>query len=192
MRRSTASRNPLDELLARGLVRAAATLDQSMARRVVLSYGSAAVIRQADPLAWNTAVLVRQDLGGSRQGWVALALDATAATTLAGVAMADEGETYDAVEIEAERDVLLSELGNILLNGVLGGMQQRLGKGLLVRLPVYREGTRSAEALTLPSPGAAVLILAELHVGEAQIPLRLVLALAGADAATVLDEDRVS
>ena len=117
----------------------------------------------------------------------ALALDAAGAATLAGVAMADEGETYDAVEVEAERDVLLSELGNILLNGLLGGMQPRLGKGLLVRLPTYREGSRCAEALALPLPGAGLLVRADLHLGEAEVPLRLVLALAGAEAAAVLD-----
>ena len=187
MRRSTANRSPLDELLVRGLERAAATLDQSMARPVAVSYAGAALIRPADALGWDIAVLVRQDLAGSRQGWVALALDAAGAATLAGVAMADEGETYDAVEVEAERDVLLSELGNILLNGLLGGMQPRLGKGLLVRLPTYREGSRCAEALALPLPGAGLLVRADLHLGEAEVPLRLVLALAGAEAAAVLD-----
>ena len=136
----------LTEIIDIGVGRAGMILGQLVGSRVKLhipSVGLAQLTELHECLSLaDTADLaaVRQSFSGSLAGRSLLLFPKTSGDALARQLI---GEDSDITSIDAERQETLTELGNILLNSVLGSLSNLLKLRFDYDVPVYREGNLS-------------------------------------------------
>ena len=135
-------RDALTEIANIGVGRAAAALSELAQARVVLRVPTVTLhtmrtceeFDDSEPMA-----IVRQNFYGDLIGQAALVLHQQGAQTLAG--LLTEQSVSEGAKIDAECVGTLSEVGNILLNAVLGSMAEMVLGPLSYEIPVFNQTT---------------------------------------------------
>jgi chemotaxis protein CheC len=147
MRISAERRDALAELVNIGVGRAAGILNEILATPIRLSvpevrlFGpgeEAAILALLSP---NRVSAVRIGFGGSFVGSASLVFPPESAASLVAL-LTGEAEAEEE-DLDSIRVGTLSEVGNIVLNGVMGSVTNVLGERLEYDLPEYLEGEPS-------------------------------------------------
>jgi chemotaxis protein CheC len=128
----------LTELVSIGVGRAAASLSDLVGERIELTLPQVQLFRDGsatgiDPVEPTPSTVVMQDFHGRISGRAALAFPQASALTLGNLLSGDEVVT---VEFDAELNGILLEVGNIVLNGVLGSLSNLVGDNFDYSLPI--------------------------------------------------------
>jgi chemotaxis protein CheC len=132
----------LTELVNMGVGRAAASLSELVDCRVELSVPSVSLVRSRDwrddavePAAQETVVV--QEFSGELCGRVGLAFERRSSLALAGLL---SGVDVLESELDVELTGVLLEVGNILLNSVMGTLANEVRQPLSYTLPTIYTG----------------------------------------------------
>lgn len=134
----------LAELVNIGVGRAAGMLHQMIGAPIELAVPEVKVLRSPEldaelgPGTAGNYSFVRMLFGGRIQGAAALVFPPESAANL--VAILTGEEEPDAPDLDAVRSGTLSEVGNIVINGVMGSIANLLQFPLRYELPTYFEG----------------------------------------------------
>lgn len=135
-------RDALKELVNIGVGRAAAELNEMLASPIELSVPSVDVLtpdtfsRSFDESGGETVSLVQLPFEGAFTGRALLAFPSESATKLVCLLM---GEDADTVTLDNVRAGTLTEVGNILLNSVMGSITNVLAAEVHYRVPSFYE-----------------------------------------------------
>jgi chemotaxis protein CheC len=167
-------RDVLTELVNIGVGRAAYTLSEMVDSRVALGVPSIVVSelgggtwleeRAGVPL---TAVSLR--FGGKLSGVGLLILPRESARSLVAVLT---GAPSESAEVEAEREGVITEVGNIVVNSVLGSLGNLTHLDVAFSLPAYREGlVEQVVPRIVPSSSVAASVLFDIrsHAVEGRV-----------------------
>jgi chemotaxis protein CheC len=134
------------ELVNVGVGRAAAALSSMVCERIELSVPRLMTIRQGEllqhldledcPEVDNRLSLVQQAFDGCLGGKATVLFPLESARKLVG--LLTDG-VLSAEELDLEREAALTEVGNILINGVMGTIGNITGVEIRYRLPEYAE-----------------------------------------------------
>jgi chemotaxis protein CheC len=154
------------ELINIGVGRAAGLLSDMTERSIVLRVPSIRVIRYAD-LQEVAALYPREALStitlgfqGPLSGLSALVFPPKSAVSLV---MLLTGEKAQTAELDAIRVETLKEVGNIIINAVMGSIANVLEHHLEYSLPTYREVTLSGLAISQKNRPEEWIVLANTH-----------------------------
>ena len=154
------------ELINIGVGRAAGLLNDMTSRRIVLRVPSIRVIRYAD-LSEVTELYSREALStislgfrGPLSGLSALVFPPQSAVSLV---MLLTGEKVQTAELDAIRVETLKEIGNIIINAVMGSIANVLEHHLVYSLPSYQEITLSGLARSQENLPEEWIVLANTH-----------------------------
>jgi chemotaxis protein CheC len=145
----------LTELFNVGMGRAAISLNRMCSASVELRVNQVKVLDAADVESFlrqqagtgtGKIAAVRMQFSGAFSGSAELIFPADSAAHLTNLLIGDA----DSTEVEALKACTLLEVGNIVLNGVLGAMTNVLSEHVLYEVPTYLEAT--AEQLMRPAP----------------------------------------
>ena len=136
----------ISELLNIGVGRAAGMLNQMIGSPIRLEVPSVKILRAselgteldrdpAEPLSF-----VRLGFGGALEGTAALVFPPDSAAKLVAVLIGEDPETR-AADLDSLRVGTLSEVGNIVINGVMGSLGNILRVRLNYELPTYLEAS---------------------------------------------------
>ncbi len=134
----------LSELINIGVGRAAGMLNEMLGSPIELRVPTVKLLklsRLADELGQGTDesfAFVRLPFQGSIQGTAALVFPPDSAAHLVAVLTGEEPGTPD---LDSVRAGTLSEVGNIVINGVMGSLGNQLHLLLTYELPTYLEGS---------------------------------------------------
>ena len=134
----------LTEVIDIGVGRAGRILGELIGSTVKLHIPSVGLCQQDElssclSLASNTDLAsVRQHFSGSLDGQAMLIFPCESGNDLARKLIGDDPSI---TSIDAEREETLTELGNVLLNSVIGSLSNLLSHRLDFELPIYCEGT---------------------------------------------------
>jgi len=132
----------LTEVINVGVGRAAYSLSEMMQCRVGLDVPKVDVGRWPDAsfdvALDGAASIVSQSFSGAVEGTAALVFQRSSACALVGF-LTEAAE--DSIEIDAEREAVLTEVGNIIINGVLGSLGNLTSLDVQFGLPRYCEGS---------------------------------------------------
>ncbi len=143
MRLSPRHLDALSELLNIGVGRAAGMLNEMLGSPIELMVPAVKVLRisaLADELGQSSDdsfAFVRLPFQGSIQGTAALVFPPDSAAHLVAALTGEEPGTPD---LDSVRAGTLSEVGNIVINGVMGSLGNLLRLPLTYELPTYLEG----------------------------------------------------
>jgi len=161
----------LAEVINIGAGRAAAALSDITGSRIELTvphiraYRVDAFHEQAKALGGDLDTLITQSFEGGISGRALLAFPRQSAVHLAHVVGDVQG---DLDELDFDAQGVLEEVGNILLNAVLGSIANLLQCGLTYELPELRSETPAAELLGGPSSqDVRTIVVADTHFGVA-------------------------
>jgi len=170
----------LTELINIGVGRAAGMLNQIIEAHVYLQVPSIKIFSYAhleqilNYVAATSLSVVRLAFKGSFSGTALLAFPPESASNLVNLLT---GEESDISDLDSIRVGALTEVGNIVLNGVMGSMSNILHERLMYSIPVYIEDTID-HLLREDNLGAdSAIILAEtaLHIEKLRIQGNIVL-----------------
>lgn len=170
----------LTELINIGVGRAAGMLNQIIEAHVYLQVPSIKIFSYArleqilNYVAATSLSVVRLVFKGSFSGTALLAFPPESASNLVNLLT---GEESDISDLDSIRVGALTEVGNIVLNGVMGSMSNILHERLMYSIPVYIEDTID-HLLREDNLGAdSAIILAEtaLHIEKLRIQGNIVL-----------------
>ncbi len=136
-------RDVLTELVNIGVGRAAYSLSEMVDSRVGLQVPSVAVSELGDGILSEERVSgtpltsVSLPFAGKLNGVALLVLPRDSARSL--VAMLT-GASCESAEVETEREGVITEVGNIMVNSVLGSLGNMTHLEVAFSLPAYREG----------------------------------------------------
>lgn len=156
----------LAELVNIGVGRAAASLSELTDSRIELNVpmirlAESTVAQQALPLAEPTPTIVVQDFQGELQGRAALAFPAESGLTLASLLTGVEA-VEDGLDVELQG--VLLEIGNILLNNVMGVLANEAGIPLTFSIPSVHSGAEACTGLFRGTgPAADELLIADVQ-----------------------------
>jgi len=157
----------LTELANIGMGHAASTLNNLIGHRVRLQVPSVEIISHAHPALTGDGSVAAVSMGfrGSFSGNAALMFPAESAAILVA---ALTGEAPDADLSEELRAGTLAEVGNILLNGVMGSICNMITASLQCAVPEYHES--SLRTLLGRQPAETVLMAQALfYIDELRI-----------------------
>jgi chemotaxis protein CheC len=112
---------------------------------------------------------VRQDFSGSFSGIAELVFPTESACILAAMLTGEEPGTPD---LDAVRIGTLSEIGNILINSVIGSIANVLEQRLDYALPTYMEDTVENLLTSKDSVGKTTILLAQTQFSVEQLQIR--------------------
>jgi chemotaxis protein CheC len=112
---------------------------------------------------------VRQDFSGSFSGIAELVFPTESASILAAMLTGEEPGTPD---LDAVRIGTLSEIGNILINSVIGSIANVLEQRLDYALPTYMEDTVENLLTSKDSVGKTTILLAQTQFSVEQLQIR--------------------
>jgi chemotaxis protein CheC len=144
------AQDALTELINIGVGRAAGLLNEITGSNIRLSVPEIHLIPFGDLAGVNKTVLgsdllstVMQEFHGQFSGVTALVFPPDSALTLVNLLSGEETGTdsMDAVQVET-----MKEVGNIIINAVMGSISNILSENLSFSLPVYFEGQLSTIA----------------------------------------------
>lgn len=135
----------LTELVNVGVGKAAYSLSEMVRCRVGLKVPEVEVGRWSEigastrfrPSTDDGLSLVTQSFNGPLAGIAALVFPRGSARSLVSL-LTDAAS--DSAEIDAEREAVLTEIGNIIINGVMGSLGNLTTQCVEFGLPTYREG----------------------------------------------------
>jgi chemotaxis protein CheC len=136
----------LAELVNIGVGRAASSLNAMVGEHIDLSVPHIEVVAPhelAARLAFAPELplaMVDQPFQGRIEGMAALIFPLDSARNLVSLLT---GGTLSAEELDVEREAALGEIGNILINGVMGSIGNLTGQDIRFGLPQYLEGRAS-------------------------------------------------
>lgn len=152
----------LKELINIGVGRAAGMLNEMTASRIRLRVpwlrvAEAGELRSIIDEETEQLSAVKMGFGGPFCGTAALIFPKTEAALLVSHLT---GEPFDTPDIDALRTVTLTEIGNIVVNCVLGSMMNLLQRQVSFTLPFYSEGDlASVICSSVASPTDRVLLV---------------------------------
>ena len=133
----------LQELISIGVGRAASMLNQMIQSRIILGIPVVRVLYLRDlekelKLRFNeeTFASVRLNFSGSFKGKANLIFPTDSASTLVSILTGEETGSFD---LNSVKIGTLSEVGNIVINGIMGSISNVLNQHLCYGLPVYLE-----------------------------------------------------
>ena len=141
---SSRHRDALSELMNIGVGRAAGMLNQMVGSPIELMVPSIKVLKLSElagelaQQADDSFAFVRLPFQGSIRGTAALVFPPDSAAQLVAVLTGEEPGTPD---LDSVRAGTLSEVGNIVINGVMGSLGNLLRLPLTYELPTYLEGS---------------------------------------------------
>jgi chemotaxis protein CheC len=156
----------IQEAINIGVGRAAAALNDLVDRPVALAAPSVELLsvdelpRVFDPLGPADVSSVQMAFHGSLEGCAFLIFPQPSASRLVAGLTGDEGGTED---LDSLRSGTLTEVGNVVVNSVLGTLANLLDKPLRYSGPMYEEG--SALALVNTQMGASEPLLLLVRTG---------------------------
>ncbi len=170
----------LTELINIGVGRAAGTLNQILETHVKLRVPSVKVFpysqieKSLSTIATTTLSVVRLTFKGSFSGTALLAFPSGSASNLVDLLT---GEEADISDLDSLRVGALTEVGNILLNGVMGSLSNVLREHLIYSIPIYIEDTieHLLHENSLDADSTIILAKTELTIEEFQIEGNIVL-----------------
>jgi chemotaxis protein CheC len=170
----------LTELINIGVGRAAGMLNQILEAHVQLKVPSIRIFPHSEieetlnTMAVTPLSLVSLAFKGSFSGTALLAFPSDSASNLVNIVA---GEEPDLSDLDSIRVGALTEVGNIILNGVMGSVSNVLKKHLNYSIPVYVEDTIKhllvEDGLDLDSP--IILAKTELRIKKFQIKGNIIL-----------------
>ncbi len=154
------------ELINIGVGRAAGLLNDMTSRKIALRVPSVRVIRYSD-LSHFTEFIPAEELStitlgfqGPLSGLSALVFPPKSAASLV---MLLTGETEQTAELDAIRVETLKEVGNIIINAVMGSIANVLDHHLTFTLPSYQEISLSGLARSQNNHSEEWIVLANTH-----------------------------
>lgn len=166
-------RDFLNELINIGVGRAASTLNSMLSCHVRLDVPYVEILSPADlaervlEAGDQRISAVRLDFSGAISGSVAEIFPTESAAKLVSL-MTEESESDDLDSIHVGT---LTEIGNIVLNAVMGSIANTIRQQLIYSVPTYREG-RLADILTSDSrivAEAVVWARTHFHIEQREI-----------------------
>lgn len=134
----------LKKLLNVGIDRAASSINTMVERPVKLNAPFISIfdkkeidLKVREALAQDVST-VSQDFGGAISGTASLVIEAESAQRLVSLLT---GEPEDSAGLAPAMEPTLTEVGNIILNGVLGTLGNKIGKTFEFKVPTYNEGS---------------------------------------------------
>ncbi len=171
----------LTELINIGVGRAAGTLNQMLEAHVYLQVPFIQVFpyshmeRMLNDIATTSISIVRLGFKGSFSGTALLAFPSDSASNLVRALTDEEADIDD--DLDSIRVGALTEVGNIVLNGVMGSVSNILHEHLAYSIPIYIED--SIEHLlgedNLEDDSTIILANTELTIKEFQIQGNVIL-----------------
>lgn len=140
-------KDALVELLNIGVGRAAGMLNQMTSHQITLRVPSIELVTLNDlgevmnGRLEDILAAVKMDFSGSFSGTAALVFPTTSAAQLVSYLTDEEPGTPD---LDALRAVTLTEVGNIVVNCVMGSITNMLSEQVMYSLPTYQEGSITA------------------------------------------------
>jgi chemotaxis protein CheC len=174
---STEQKDAITELVNIGVGRAAASLNELVETHVVLTVPHVQAIAAAEiggelhDILDSDVSSVQQAFSGALDGFALLVFPPASAAELVSVVTQDDGEPMD---LDSIRVGTLSEVGNILINGVIGVISNVLRKPLKFNLPTYAEApirTILADTCGLRSPAGNTVLLARTRFSIEQFEI---------------------
>lgn len=170
----------LTELINIGVGRAAGMLNQILEAHVQLQVPSIKIFPYAElehmlnSLAITPLSVVSLAFKGSFSGTALLAFPSDSAVNLVNIVA---GEEPDLSDLDSIRVGALTEVGNIILNGVMGSVSNVLKKHLNYSIPVYVEDTikHLLHEDGLDSDSPIILARTELMIKKFQIKGNIIL-----------------
>ena len=156
----------LRELINIGVGRAAGALNDMVGAHVELRVPSVRLVSPAEIKEASTWVneqelaTVRLGFSGEIQGTTELVFPADSASKLVALLTGEELGTPD---LDSLRAAALTEVGNILLNAVMGSITNVLQRHIRYELPTYSEETPEALIEAVRSQAEAAVLLAQTH-----------------------------
>lgn len=149
----------LRELVNIGIGNAANVLNQMVQAHVTLQAPDIRLVSPADlkdQHSYGKCVAIRIEFGGAFEGITALLFSPLSASSLVSllVGQADLGLDMDSLRIGT-----LQEVGNIVLNGVMGSFSNMLGEHLNYMPPDYHEGEVASLMPTETEQQGAILFI---------------------------------
>ena len=166
----------LRELINIGVGRAAGALNDMVGAHVELRVPSVRLVSPTDIKEATTWVneqelaTVRMGFSGEIQGTTELVFPADSASKLVALLAGEEVGTPD---LDSLRAGALTEVGNILLNAVMGSITNVLERHISYELPTYSEETPEDLVEAVRSQADAAVLLAQTHflVGQSHSSL---------------------
>ena len=156
----------LRELINIGVGRAAGALNDMVGAHVEVRVPSVRLVSPADIKEATTWVneqelaTVRMGFSGEIQGTTELVFPADSASKLVALLTGEEVGTPD---LDSLRAGALTEVGNILLNAVMGSITNVLERHISYELPTYSEETPEDLVEAVRSQAEAAVLLAQTH-----------------------------
>lgn len=150
----------LKEIINIGVGKAAGTMNELLGHHIALEVPQVSIIQpdtlgtEAVPHQHETVSLVTLEFSGQFSGITTLLFTPDSASKLIDLLV---GEETPLDELDAIKTGTLTEVGNILLNAVMGSIGNVLKSRLTYALPSYREGTVADVILPLVGQESAVL-----------------------------------
>ncbi len=166
----------LRELINIGVGRAAGALNDMVGAHVELRVPSVRLVSTADikevikSTAGQKLAAVRMGFSGDIQGTTGLVFPTDSASKLVALLTGEEAGTPD---LDSLRAGALTEVGNILLNAVMGSITNVLERQISYELPTYSEETPEdlAEAVRSQADAAVLLAQTQFLVGQSHFSL---------------------
>lgn len=183
----------LTELVNIGVGRAAASLSDLIGERIELTVPRVRFCRENEPIIQEASggtlstTVVTQDFRGRINGRAALMFPQSSALILGG--LLSGGEAL-ATEVDAELSGILLEVGNIVLNGVLGSLSNVAGDVFDYSLPTLFDDQPALSRLLLSNDTAAELLIVdvEFHVQHSEIRGTIAIVFAGGCVQTLIEQ----
>lgn len=140
-------KDALMELINIGVGRAAGMLNQMTSHQISLRVPSIALVtldnlnEAMDGRMEDILAAVKMDFAGAFSGTAALIFPTASAAQLVSYLTDEEPGTPD---LDALRAVTLTEVGNIVVNCVMGSITNMLNEQVRYSLPIYQEGSIAA------------------------------------------------
>lgn len=166
----------LEELVNIGVGRAAGVLNHMLASHVRVHVPEVRVV------GWDEALTLLETIGGDRLATVGQSFDGSF-SGVAGLVIPPEpasrlivlltGSEHGGDDLDGVRSGTLSEVGNIMLNSVMGSVSNVLGEHLDYGLPSFTEASpEEVLAVLLPEGGAEGLVACTARFDVAEHVIR--------------------
>lgn len=173
MRRNELELDALREVVNVGVGRAAATLSEMVETRVVLHAPNVVVLEQTNHELLqsigkqDSLATVQQDFAGVVEGSAMILFPATSANRLVCLLL---GEEVDEEEWDSERAATLTEVGNIMINSVMGSIANMTDVDFSFHLPRFKETSLAEiEDGCVTEHSRLILIEVEFNIEEGRI-----------------------
>lgn len=154
----------LTELINIGMGRAASTLNQMLGAHVVLQVPRLQIVSRRELFAFfrneSELSMVSMDFRGGFSGSALLIFPRDSASNVVDVLL---GQSPGAPDLDMLRVGALTEVGNIILNGVLGSLSNMLDQRIHYTIPAYLENGLEHLRTDEATP-TSVIIMAQTHM----------------------------